>query len=103
RGPVSVSADVDLDTIIAALAGSFRVVEENGVTVEFLAGWRLWNVDAKAALVGPFAVRERSGDKIWVDPMVGVVGRLNLDDEFALQIEADIGGFGLASDSDWQV
>jgi hypothetical protein len=52
---------------------------------------------------GSFAARQRSGNETWVDPIIGLSGRVELGNRFALQAEGDVGGFGLVSDIDWQV
>jgi opacity protein-like surface antigen len=103
RGPVVVAADLELDTVIWTFGGSFRAVEDGRVTLDLLAGGRLWNVDAKGTLAGPLAVRQRSGSQTWVDPIIGIAGRVELGSGFALLAEGDVGGFGIASDLDWQV
>jgi opacity protein-like surface antigen len=103
RGPVSVAAELELDTIIWSFGGSFRAIENDRVSVDLLAGGRLWNVDAEGSLVGPLAVRQRSGSKTWVDPIIGIAGRVKLGSGFALQAEGDVGGFGANADIDWQV
>jgi hypothetical protein len=102
-GPVPVAAALELDTIIWTFGGSFRAVETDRVSLDLLAGARLWNVDASGTLAGPLAVRQRSGSKTWVDPIIGIAGRVELGGGFALQAEGDAGGFGLASDIDWQL
>ena len=52
---------------------------------------------------GPFAARQRDGSETWVDPIIGISGRVELGSGFALQAEGDVGGFGLVADIDWQV
>jgi len=103
RGRVSVAAQMNLDTLVWTFGGSYRAVDIAPVTVDLLAGGRLWNVDATGTLAGPLAVRQRSGSETWVDPIIGVSGRVELGSGFALQAEGDVGGFGLVSDIDWQV
>jgi hypothetical protein len=103
RGPVTVAAELEMDTIIWSFGGSFRAIENDRVSLDLLAGGRLWNVDAEGTLVGPLAVRQRSGSKTWVDPIIGIAGRVELGGGFALQAEGDVGGFGLNADIDWQV
>jgi len=98
-----VTADVKLDTIVWTFGGAYRVIDMDRGSLDLLAGGRLWNADAKATLAGPLAVRQRSGSKTWVDPIIGINGRIELGSGFALQAEADVGGFGVASDIDWQV
>jgi hypothetical protein len=38
----------------------------------------------------------------WIDPVIGVRGRLNLSKAFYLTAETDVGGFGIGSDIAWQ-
>jgi hypothetical protein len=78
-------------------------VRNDRVSLDLLVGGRLWNMDAEGTLVGPLAVRQRSGSKTWVDPIIGISGRVELGSGFALQAEGDVGGFGLVSDVDWQL
>jgi len=101
RGPLSATVDSKLDTIIWTLGGSYRFIDNKYGFAALLAGARLWNVDATGTLVGPFAVRQRSGGKTWVDPIVGLNGRINLGGGFALQAEGDVGSG--AARVDWQL
>jgi len=103
KGPVAAAVDLELNTIIWTFGGSYRVIDSDRGHLGLLAGGRLWNVDGDGSLIGPLAVRQHSGSKTWVDPIVGINGRLELGAGFAVQAEADVGGFGVASDIDWQV
>ncbi|HUN81980.1 MAG TPA: hypothetical protein VMV81_10795 [Phycisphaerae bacterium] len=103
RGPISATADVKLNAAIWTFGGSYRVIENDPVTLDLLAGGRVWGMDVKAKLTGPLAVRQGSGNQTWVDPIIGIAGRVELGSGFALQAEGDVGGFGLVSDIDWQV
>lgn len=44
-----------------------------------------------------------SGSKTWVDPIVGFRARHHFNDWFYSTVRADIGGFGVGSDLEWQV
>jgi opacity protein-like surface antigen len=103
RGPVTVKGELDMDTVVWTFGGSFRAIEYGPATLDLLAGGRLWNVDATAKFGGPFAARQRGGSETWVDPIIGISGRVELGSGFALQAEGDVGGFGLVADIDWQV
>ncbi len=46
---------------------------------------------------------EAAASKSWVDPFVGLRGRLNLTDQVYLAARADVGGFGVASDITWNL
>lgn len=101
-GPVAISVDLNMDTLIASLAGSYRVVEGDGFTFDLLAGGRLWNLGANGAVIGPLAVRQRSGGKTWVDPIVGAAAAFDFGEGFSAKIQGDIGGFGVSAERDWQ-
>src|SRR5262245_38723918 len=103
KGPAAAAVDLELNTIVCTFGGSYRVIDRDRGHLGLLIGGRLWNVDADGSLVGPLAVRQHSGSKTWVDPIVGINGRIELGSGFALHAEADVGGFGAASDIEWQV
>jgi hypothetical protein len=102
-GPLPLSAELDLNTVIWTFAGSYRVIQNDPVTLDLLAGGRLWNLDAELTIAAPGAALQRSGSETWVDPIIGVAGRVKLGSNFALQAEGDVGGFGVNADIDWQV
>jgi hypothetical protein len=102
-GPLPLSAELDLNTVIWTFAGSYRVIQNDPVTLDLLAGGRLWNLDAELTLAAPGAALQRSGSETWVDPIIGVAGRVKLGSNFALRAEGDVGGFGVNADIDWQV
>jgi hypothetical protein len=57
--------------------------------------------DGDVRIEGPLAVRE--ADRSWVDPVVG--GRIALDfrRNWVLEVQGDIGGFGVSSDFTWML
>jgi len=101
KGPIAASAEADLDTIVWTFGGSYRFIDNKFGSAGLLLGGRLWNVDAKGKFAGPFAGRQASGNKTWVDAIVGLNTRINLGGGFALEGEADVGGG--ASKVDWQL
>ena len=105
RGPGGlVSAKMGLDVVVWTFGGSYRVIQYDPVTLDLLAGGRLWNLDAEVTISGPGGGALRGSDnKTWVDPIIGVAGRVKLGERFALQAEGDVGGFGLNADIEWQV
>jgi hypothetical protein len=102
-GPLPISASADLNLIIWTFGGSYRVVDYGAATLDVLAGGRLWYLDTDLTLTGPRDVREASGSKTWVDPLVGLAGGIGLGNGFGLHAEADVGGFGAGANIDWQV
>jgi hypothetical protein len=47
--------------------------------------------------------RDMGGSRSWIEPLVGAVLRLKVDEKLTLLGRADIGGFGLGSSLTWQV
>ena len=93
-----------MNLILWTFGGSYRVVDNGAATLDVLAGGRLWYLDSDLTLTGPRGgVREASGSKTWVDPLIGVAGGVDLGSGFGLHAEADVGGFGVGADIDWQV
>jgi hypothetical protein len=103
-GPLPLSAELDMQTVVWTFGGSYRVIQDDPVTLDLLAGARLWNLDAEVTVSGPGGpVGQGSDSKTWVDPIIGIAGQVRLGSNFALQAEGDVGGFGLNADIDWQV
>jgi hypothetical protein len=102
-GPLPLTAEADLKTLIWTFGGSYRVVDGGAFDFDLLAGARLWMLDTNLKLTGPLAVRESGGSETWVDPLIGVAAQVNLGGGFALRAEGDVGGFGIGADLDWQL
>jgi hypothetical protein len=102
-GPLPLTADAEMKTMILTFGGSYRVVQDSPITLDLLAGARLWMLDTNLTLTGPLAVRQGGQSEAWIDPIVGVAGQLQLGGGFALKAEGDVGGFGVGADLDWQV
>ena len=98
-----VAVDVGMNNVIWTLGGSYRVVDNGTATLDLMAGGRLWYIDADITLAGSVNTFQGSGSKTWVDPIIGVAGSVDLGNGFGLRGAADIGGFGVAADLDWQV
>lgn len=65
------------------------------------AGVRLWRVDVDAPIVGGGPLGDklgRSGDKNWVDPLVGARCALPVAKDWTLISKADVGEFGVGGD-----
>ena len=103
HGVLPLTAEADLKTMILTFAGSYRVIQNETVDVDLLAGARVWMLDTNLTLTGPLAVRQRGASEAWIDPLVGMAGRIKLGGGFALRAEGDVGGFGVGADLDWQL
>jgi hypothetical protein len=95
--------DVDIDALNTSLYGYYRVLGGERVALDALAGGRLWYVRTEVDLQGALLPgQQESASETWADPVIGVRGEIELGAGFHLFGLADIGGFGVSSDSTWQ-
>jgi hypothetical protein len=103
-GPLFGGAEVDTSTLFATVAGFYQVVPGERVSLDVLAGARVWYVDTEIELSpGLLPARSVQDDEVWADPVVGLRWTAQLGRGFFLVGAADIGGFGIASDFTWQL
>jgi len=103
-GPLFGSADVETSTFFATVAGFYQVVAGERVSLDALAGARVWYVDTEIDLSpGLLPARSVQDDEVWADPVVGLRWNAQLGRGFFLAGAADVGGFGVASDFTWQL
>jgi hypothetical protein len=106
--PVALSAAGETSSFTGTLMGEYRPYSTPAATLDLMAGMRLWSVDndinlALTAGGAPIAQFSGSDGGTWVDPIIGIKGRFNIDDKWYLDGWAMIGGFGVASDVTWDV
>jgi hypothetical protein len=78
------------------------VIEAERGHLDLRAGARVWSVTTKLSLnAGLLAARDRKDTETWVDPVIGLQGRLNLGAGFYVTTMSNIGGFGAGSDLTW--
>lgn len=85
---------------ITALAGA-RVEDSAPVSVDLLAGARLWNLDGRVSV--PLAGVALAPDKTFVDPILATRINARLAPRLSALVQADIGGFGVGSDFTYQL
>jgi hypothetical protein len=68
------------------------------ISLDLYAGARYTNLDVE---VSPARVASRAKNVDWVDPIVGAKFVLPIAERWSLQANADVGGFGAASDFTW--
>ncbi len=114
--------DVAFSYTMATFAGTYRAYETPTTQVDLVAGARVTDVDVKVGVVvdaaiaaqadltiGPISksVGVTAGRQVnasarrnenWVDPIVGVMGRSKLDQNWLVTGWAMMGGFGVNSD-----
>ena len=106
--PIDNVTDVEADTrqTTWTLNGGYRVVSTPSTAIDALAGFRLYDFSVDLDLLRTDSNAERTiaeGDKTWIDPVIGVRVRQALAPKVFLSTIADVGGFGVSSDSTWQL
>ena len=95
--------DAGFKMSMTTLAANYRVYETEKAYVDLIGGVRLSNIDVDLTITaGPGGI-VRSGGDTWVDPVVGLKGRLDLNDNWYVKGNALYGGFGVSSHSLYDV
>jgi hypothetical protein len=103
--PLPASVEGRVRQTSATLAAGISALDGPDLTLDLLAGARLWHVDARLDAqvpAGPFRISGRSSHT-WADPILAGRIRIRLAPDWSLIGHADIGGFGAASRLTWQV
>jgi len=95
--------DSQIEQFIGNFAVFYRIVETPTTRFDTYAGARVnWmETDVDIRLNNNTTLSE-SGEKTWIDPIIGVRLHQELTDKFFIRALADIGGFGVSSDITWQ-
>lgn len=99
----TIRGKVDSREFMATVQGGYRVYDAPGMTLDALAGMRIWDIatDVKVSALGVSRSYDESFS--WVDPVIGARGFLRVTEDLSFQAQADIGGFGVGSDFTWSV
>ncbi len=102
-GPFFSSLKSRTKSWIVSAAGLYRLVQQDRVFLDAIAGFRYWSVDSKLNLgAGILPAKEKSNKENWIDPLIGFKGLLPLwSSKFFLSGGLVIGGFGVGSDFMW--
>jgi hypothetical protein len=103
-GPLFSSVKVATKMWIVDPEAGYAIVRNEGKEVDVTAGARIWNLDNSVTLFRPNSALDRgSGTRNIADPVVG--GRFYSDagQRMFIIAKADVGGFGAAASTDWQV
>lgn len=102
-GLIYLGAKARLTGVMGALTGSYRVLEGRDTSLDILAGARAWRLDLKIDYrAGSLPAKTARGSRSWVDPVVGLRGRIGLTERLFLTGLLDAGGFGVGSDFQWE-
>ena len=103
-GPAFSSVDLKSDFIHSTAALSYRLPWQGKFHADVLAGARLWYVSEEIKATGAALPGfNSSGDKTWVDPVIGADLRYDLSRRWSLLTKGTAGGFSSASDLGWEV
>jgi len=102
-GPIDADIDLSVETFTFLGAAEYRLIDEEGGSIDALAGARVWWVSTDIDFSGAVIDATGSDSDTWVDPIIGLKGRLNFSPDFYLTSWAMIGGFGVSSDFTWDV
>jgi hypothetical protein len=82
---------------------TYRVSEDQQVTLDLMAGFRVSSVDLDLSLSPGLLPSQRIGvSETWIDPVIGGRARLALGDRWFAVAFGDVGGAGGDSDLTWQ-
>jgi hypothetical protein len=101
--PIALTLRSVSKTTILSLAYQYELHNEDRAVVDLIVGGRYWDIDTElkfgSGTGGPLDGRKLTNDESWIDPMVGIKGRMPLGDTaFYAQGGAVIGGFNVGSD-----
>jgi hypothetical protein len=103
-GPLFGTGTLVQQNFDSTIAGAYRFIDSPKITVDGLAGARIFYVNNELTLTSAI-LRGRSGSSsdTWVNPVVGVRATLPFATGFSLDGYLDVGGFGISSDWTWQI
>jgi hypothetical protein len=105
--PINLVLESKTKTTILTLAYQYELYNQDQKSLDLLVGGRYWKVDSKLSFqIGPGQLGGRTlkNDESWVDPAIGIKGRMPLgDSQFFLHGGAGVGGWGSGSDHFYDV
>jgi hypothetical protein len=97
-GPLFSGAKYEQDLWIGSIAGTYALVQEENFFIDAIAGLSFWDLDNKLAFSEGLAPAVSvSEHQTWQDPILGLKGRVLLNEKWFL---AGQGLIGVAGDSD---
>ncbi|HTW54721.1 MAG TPA: hypothetical protein VME45_22725 [Stellaceae bacterium] len=83
----------------------YRLLDQPGQTVDAGLGFRFWDASTVTTLYGRFLVptQQVNDSGSWTDPLIAVRYHRALGYGFGLTAYGDVGGFGIAAHSDWEI
>lgn len=94
--PPGLPASGELRQRSMTLAAGYRAIANEDMTLDVLAGARLWSIKGEVSVAGG-AVRA-SADKDFTDPILALRGSFRLAPRWSATVYLDAGGFGVGSE-----
>ncbi len=105
-GRVFDRVDFESDQTLIELSPRYRLTRPGPLTLEALAGLRLWHLSTTLTLhpADPLLPELTLGTgALWVDPIIGVRALAEPGGGWRLNGRGDLGGFGIGSEFTWQL
>jgi hypothetical protein len=103
-GPGFSDVDLKSDFIHTTAALTYRLPLPGKFHADVLAGARLWYVNEELTFTGGVLPGfQVSGDKTWVDPVIGAELRYDLSKDWFITTKGTVGGFGVSADIAYEV
>ncbi|MDJ0807863.1 MAG: hypothetical protein QNJ78_13645 [Gammaproteobacteria bacterium] len=94
------SVDSELDGVMLGVALAYRLFEDDRASVDWFGGLRYWSLEASIDFK---RLPGASKSKHWTDPILGIRGSREIGENYFVNALAEIGGFGVGSDLQWEI
>ena len=99
--PPGIPASGEVSQLAITAAGGIRLENSDELTVDVLAGARLWNLEGQIEV--PLAGVSIAPEKTFVDPIVATRVNAQIAPRLSALVHVDVGGFGAGSDFTYQM
>ena len=105
--PINLVLESKSKTTLFTLAYQYEIYKQDQTVVDLMAGARYWAVDSELRFEGGLGIlagRKISNSESWLDPALGIKGRMPLgNSQFYVEGGAGLGGFGVGSDLFYEI
>lgn len=98
--PLGLSAKAKARQTSMTLAGGYNWALSQQSSLDVLGGVRFWDIDADVRVPGLASAQSKTS---FLDPVIAMRWRYGFTPQWSSLVYVDAGGFGVGSDSTWQV